>query len=644
MYSILMIWTLRIYSTKKLDKMLFNIMTLNTIRIHYLIKLVIFWLLYFAFFRFLFLLFHHSKIPAGYLYESGLSFFHGLRLDLSTACILIFCPLILLTLQHTIKSKRVHQINNIFNYILITIVSFFSIANIKIYEEWGTLLNARALNYMLYPDEVLSFISFWPLLILLLSSIIFAFIGILFYRKFVTNFSPSSKSIKRVVIESAIFPVLILIGGRGGIQQAPINESFAHFSNIQINNLIATNNIWYLGHSLMDASDKQNLYVFSDLKNAKKIKEDLFIKGKDKTQYILKTSKPNIVFIVLESWTADIIKRLGGEEDVTPHFDALTKEGLLFTQMYGSGFRTEQGLVSIFSGFPAQPNNSIITTPSKAEKLPSLTTELQKKGYQLSFYYGGEIEFANMKSYLLNSGFEKIIDKDDFSKDQQNSKWGAHDEFVFEKQLKDLKNEKQPFCAVVLTLSSHEPFEVPISTPFIGTDEADRFRKAAYYSDLCLYNYIEQAKKESWYSNTIFILVADHGHRLPKNRNLNNPEARRIAAMIIGGALVDSLHGQTIEKICNQNDLPATILAQLQINQSDFVWSKNVFNEESKSFAYYSNENVLGWITPEETIIYSFATRSLNEQQNHIEKKVNDSSLIQAKAYLQTLYQQYLDY
>ncbi len=144
----------------------------------------------------------------------------------------------------------------------------------------------------------------------------------------------------------------------------------------------------------------------------------------------------------LESWTADVVECLGGEKSVAPRLGKLAEEGILFTNFYSTGYRTEQGLISIFSGFPAQPNNSIINTIGKSEHLPSLNVELGKQGYQSSFYYGGEIEFANMKSYLVNTQFERIIDKNNFQKQELNSKWGAHDEYVFKKQLSDLKTEK----------------------------------------------------------------------------------------------------------------------------------------------------------------------------------------------------------
>ena len=615
----------------------------SAVKVHYIVRLLIFWLLLFAVFRLAFIIYHHTKIPDDLHSETGLSFFYALRLDLSTACAAAIIPYILWSFQQFFKHRYIHLLNLVFNMGCIVLVSILSIANLKIYGEWGTLLSARAFNYLLYPQEVLSFISFWSVSLLLLVCVIFIYAASRFYRRFVTNFSypVENKKIKTGMI--ILIPFLLVIGIRGGLQLAPVNESSSYYSSLQINNHIATNNIWYLMHSIVEANDTRNPYIFMDNSKAKNITAELFENTPDEPQTFLKTTRPNIVLIILESWTADILKALDGEENVTPHFDELRKQGLLFTQMYGSGFRTEQGLAAILSGFPAQPNNSIITTPGKAEKLPSLNNELVKSGYQSSFYYGGEIEFANMKSYLLNTHFEKIVDKNSFDKNQLNSKWGAHDEYVFKKQLEGLKTEKQPFFSVVLTLSTHEPFEVNMQTPFTGGEEQERFKKAAYYTDYCLYNYFNEARQQPWYSNTLFVLIADHGHHLPKNRNMNLPESRRITAMIMGEVLADKLKGKTIDKIVNQNDLPATLLNAMELPYSQFVWSRNIFNPHTKEFACYSNENVLGWVAPQQNIIYSFSSKNA-DIQSKTQSKLNDTVLMQAQAYLQTLYKQYLDY
>jgi phosphoglycerol transferase MdoB-like AlkP superfamily enzyme len=620
-------------------------MKLNTIKIHYLIKLIVFWILFFAFFRLLFVIYHHAKIPDGKHSNTVMAFIYGLRLDLSVACFAAIIPYVLWSIQQFYKRRLTHKINLFFNVFLIILISLLSIANIKIYGEWGTLLNARALHYLLYPKEAVASISIWALSLLLFSSFTAAYIGIKYYRKHLTHFSYTIENKKLKVALIIIFPVLLMIGARGGLQLAPVNESAAYYSPLSINNHVATNNIWYLAHSILDANETKNPFLFTSNENAKKITAYLFDTPKDEHEIsITKINKPNIIIIVLESWTADIIKALDGENNVTPYFDELQKEGILFTQMYGSGYRTDQGLVSILSGFPAQPYNSIITTPNKTEKIPSINNTFSKQGYQSSFYYGGESEFANIKSYLLNTHFQKIIDKTDFKGNEFNSKWGAHDEYVLQKQLTDLTYEKQPFFSVLLTLSTHEPFDVPMKTPFKGGLEEDQFRKAAYYTDQCLSAYFNKAKKQNWYANTLFVLVADHGHHLPKKRDMSYPEGRRITALLMGGALNKKLQGKKIDKICNQNDWPAILLSQLKLPHTEFFWSKDVLNKNTKEFAYYSNENSLGWITPQQNIIYSLTSNKVEAIQPKTQNTLNDSLLIQAKAFLQTFYQTYLDY
>ena len=239
-----------------------NKVTLNNFKAHYLLKLITFWLVYFALFRLLFVVYHHSTIPRSNYVETSLSFVYGFRLDVSTACILVFFPFVLWMLQQFFTTLLFYRINQIYNYCAIVVISVLSIANIKMYEEWGTLLSVRALKFMLYPTEALSFISVGPLLILIASCVFFSFFGLYFYRKFETNFSCTQKKLKQKMAEFFVTPILLIVGARGGLQQAPINESNSYFSHTHLINLIAKNNIWYLGHSIVDANDERNPYLF----------------------------------------------------------------------------------------------------------------------------------------------------------------------------------------------------------------------------------------------------------------------------------------------------------------------------------------------------------------------------------------------
>ena len=184
-----------------------------------------------------------------------MSFWYALRLDLATICILLIVPYILWALQQFYKNKLIHQINLGYNILLISIVSILSIFNIKIYGEYGSLLNTEDLVYLVYPKEAVTFLSIWSLLLLLASSAFFAYIGIRSYRRNITSFSLPFENKKIKLAQIVLFPICLFFGVKVGSKAVPENEKGIHFSPIKINNDIATNNIWYLGNSICNRKD-----------------------------------------------------------------------------------------------------------------------------------------------------------------------------------------------------------------------------------------------------------------------------------------------------------------------------------------------------------------------------------------------------
>ena len=227
----------------------------NKIKIHYLVRLTLFWLLFFALFRVLFIVYHHTKIPDGQHSETSLSFLYALRLDLATICAMTLIPYILWAFQQFYKSKFIHQVNLVYNILLISLVSVLSIFNIKLYGEYGSLLNTEDLVYLIYPKEAVTFLSLWSLILLLCASGIFAYVGIRSYRRNITSFSLPFENKTIRIVQIAIIPILLFLGVRGGTQAIPINEKDIQYSTIKINNDIATNNIWYLGNSICHRKD-----------------------------------------------------------------------------------------------------------------------------------------------------------------------------------------------------------------------------------------------------------------------------------------------------------------------------------------------------------------------------------------------------
>jgi hypothetical protein len=227
----------------------------NTIRSHYLLRLAIFWLLFFALFRVLFIIYHHAKIPDGEHSETSMAFLYGVRLDIATTCMLLVIPYVLWTFQQFYKHRFIHIVNLIYNITLIGTVSLLSIFNIKLYGEYGNLLDTEDLVYLLYPKEAITFLSLWSLFLIIAVAGCFAYYGVKAYRANITNFSipVENKMYKFSLI--CIIPIILFVLMRGGLQDAPINEKNPHYSNLKINNDIATNNIWYLGHSISHRKD-----------------------------------------------------------------------------------------------------------------------------------------------------------------------------------------------------------------------------------------------------------------------------------------------------------------------------------------------------------------------------------------------------
>jgi phosphoglycerol transferase MdoB-like AlkP superfamily enzyme len=268
--------------------------------------------------------------------------------------------------------------------------------------------------------------------------------------------------------------------------------------------------------------------------------------------------------------------------------------------MYGSGDRTDKGIVAVLSGYPAQPTTSIVKTPVKASKLPMISKVLAAKGYSTSFYYGGELEFANMKAYLLGGDFEKYTSKNDFDSKDQNSKWGAHDGVVMQRVVDGLNKETSPFFCTWLTLSSHEPFEIPVPPVLKGTDDVSLFLSSLHYTDQVVYDFIEQCKKQPWWANTLVVITADHGHRLPRTEKKINDF--KIPVLFLGGALRQQ--GIINERVGSQTDIPATVLAQLNLPVKDFAWSRNLFDPAAPQWAYFCFNNGYGFVQPGNYFIF----------------------------------------
>lgn len=426
---------------------------------------------------------------------------------------------------------------------------------------------------------------------------------------------------------------LLFVAIRGGVTVSTMNLSRAYFSNDRALNHLAINPQLSLLYSGTHQADFASQYRFLSEEEASA--EFFRLTGATfaPTDSLLREPTPDIYIIIAESFSAHLMPSLGGEA-VAVELDAIAADGLLLTNFYASSFRTDRALPAILSGFPAQPNTSVMKYVEKAEKLPSLPAALRQRGYQSSYYYGGDANFTNMLAYLKNQGFTSVVSDADFPLSQRLSKWGAHDHVLFDRVIADVDRtpaDAVPQFRVIQTSSSHEPFEVPFHKSFHPDDPERQLRANAFaYTDSCIGHFVRHLKASPRWAHSLLIIVPDHYGAYPDIADVRL--RHHIPLIITGGAL--NAPPQRIATVASQIDIAATLLAMLNINSSQFTFSHNIFDPDSPHFAFFTEPEYMGFVTDSSTIIY-------NLDANRLEVAIGDSSsqsLTQAKAFLQTLY------
>ncbi|HWV31311.1 MAG TPA: sulfatase-like hydrolase/transferase [Dyadobacter sp.] len=595
------------------------------------------WVVIFQFFRVIFLAYHYKKaleLPSSLWVASAT---HGLPMDISFAAYILAIPTLLMMFTGQ-RWDWYRRTLSIYTIVIVSLITLLTVVDLELFRAWGFRIDATSLHYLETPAEAMASMGAAPVwqLVLLLIVLIF-----LVNRVLQTIIRRVAGSFRRSPLLYTIPAFLIIAGSliipiRGGFQLAPMNESAVFFSDKSFANYAAVNVPWnYMRSVLNESYSNENPFKYSEDAEAKQTVADLYKSNGTTEQVVDTVGKKNVLVIIWESFTAKAVGSLGGLQNITPQFDQIAKEGLLFTNIYASGNRSDKGMVAILSGYPAQPTTSIIKIPKKTASLPSLPTIFKTNGWQTSFYYGGETEFANMKSYFLQQGFDRIVDINDFDSKDMNSKWGAHDHVVFKRLMHDLDQEKQPFFSTMFTLSSHEPFEVPTKTVIQGNDPEHLFLNALHYTDESLGAFLREAQTRPWWKNTLVVIIADHGHPLPETRK-DKPSEFHIPMLWLGGAL--AAEPSRVDTLASQTDLAATILDQMHLPSGTFAWSNDIFKKGRQGFAYFAFNNGLGWMRPDGFLVRDNIGGNITEKHGALPPQEEGLG----KAYLQSSFGDYL--
>lgn len=574
---------------------------------------------------------YNGSIEKGFRFADYMQvMIHGASLDAATAGYLTAFPFLLVLISIWFRKFPLKKILYGYYILAAALISIIFVVDMALYTFWGFKLDASVFLYIDSPKEALASVSVGFILLRVLAILLLIALNSWVLLKITPSVLTATR--KRIAGTAG----MLLLGGvlfiiiRGGVTESTSNIGQVYFSNEPFLNHSAVNPDFSLLSSMGKSQDFASEFNFFDEEKRAALFDGLYpTTDGDSIIQVLNTKRPNILIILMEGFGGAFVEPLGGLPDVTPHFNRLSKEGIFFTNCYANSFRTDRGTVCTFSGYLGLPTASVMKIPAKSRTLPAIAEGLSKAGYKTDFLYGGDINFTNMKSYLLSTGYQRLTANTDFSLAEQTSNaWGVNDDITFEYLYNQLRNRKEegPWHTAFLTLSSHEPFEVPYHRL------EDKIPNAFAYTDECLGKFIDRLKQTPAWKDLLVICLPDHGFYYPREGSNAMPRFYHIPLLWLGGAVKQPMQ---VDKIMNQTDLAATLLGQLGLEHTAFTFSRNVLGSDYKyPFAFYSFNN--GFSFRDSTGVTVFDNNSGSILFD--EPEADESRLDKGKAILQTVY------
>ena len=548
---------------------------------------------------------------------------HGLSLDLSMGLYILSLPFLCLAVSIWVPRERLFR--NILRpfYIVISLaMALIFVADTSLYEFWLFKLDAFCLQYLETPTEAMASVSTSYILMRLLTIALLTAIFTWAYWKIPLKLPKIRKRILSSIGALLLIP-LIIIGIRGGLDESTTNIGQVYYSQNQFLNHSAVNPIFSFFASLEKSGSNIVSFKFMDQKTCDEIVSQLYNTQSIDCDTLLTTNTPNIIVILLDSCGGQFTE-IGGRTDITPNLNKMAKEGIYFANCHANSWRTDRGTLCTWSGYPSFPNTSVMKIPAKSRTLPNIARTLQQeRGYSTHYLYGGDINFTNMRSYLVSGGFQDLTWKTDYTTDeQQTARWGVRDDITFQTLTQLTKTMKQPFLIGYSTLSSHSPWDVPIH------HFDDEVLNAFYYLDQCVGNFIQQLRHSDLWNHTLIVMLPDHGI-VHAGLDESNPLLNHIPMLWLGGVVKQP---RRIEQVCNQTDLPATLLGQLGIAHDEYTFSRDVLSTTYKHpFAIHTYDDGYTIIDSTSFVNYDFISNRVVTTSG----KDSDKLMQWAKAILQ---------
>ena len=523
---------------------------------------------------------------------------HGMSLDLSTALYFMIIPFLLVVVSIWWTGRWLQWLMRGWFCLVAVAFSLAFVADTALYPHWGFKLDATCLQYLSTPEAAAASVSWGWLIIGTIATI--GIVGIMgwAYWRICRPFSPLRKRWP-LGLTCLVLAPLVFLGIRGGVNESTTNIGQVYYSQTPFLNHAAVNPVFSFLASFEKSVRANVRYTFYEEAECDSLLQGLFPTTSEGLDTLLTTRRPNVVLIMLEG-AGGMFTKISGRDHVMPYFSRLSDEGIYFSQCYANSFRTDRGTLCTWSGYPSFPTMSVMKSPQKSGSLPSLARSLQHEGYATHYFYGGDINFTNMRSYLVGTGFQRLSSMSDYSlQEQRTARWGVRDDLMFRYVREEIegwaKDAKKPHLIGFSTLSSHEPWDVPVSLMDDPVENAFR------YLDQCLEEFIETLRKSPAWDSLLLVLVPDHGighYGLDET----NPLRNHIPVVWVGGAVREP---REVSVICNQTDQVATLLGQMGLPHDDFRFSRDVLSQNYiVPFAYHTFNNGFSIIDSTRFVVY----------------------------------------
>ena len=550
---------------------------------------------------------------------------HGLSLDLSTSLYFLILPFLTTIISLWWDNQKLQTFLRIYYAVVAIMMTLAFVADTSLYPFWGFKLDASCLQYLETPTEARASVSGFYMALRILLLIIGSYILYQFYKAipFWTK-NPSQRH--AATFSNLLLIPLFIIGIRGGLGESTTNIGQVYYSSQQFLNHSAVNPVFSFLASLEKNSSSVPEYKFMEEAERARLMADIYPTTSVDSDTLLRTKTPHVIIILLESCGGIFTEDIGGRKEIMPNLNRYVHEGVYFSQFYANSYRTDRGTLCTLSGYPSFPKSSVMKMPAKTRFLPGIAKSLREAGYKTSYLYGGDINFTNMRSYLVTTGFDQLCWQKDYSLEEQHSaNWGVRDDITFAtlyEQIAGFKSDEH-YLIGYSTLSSHEPWDVPTH------ELKEEIPNAFHYLDQCIGTFIEKVRKTPQWDNLLIVLLPDHGFTyfgVSEEHEMHD----HVPMLWLGGALKEP---RRIDVLCNQTDLPATLLGQLGLPHDDFLFSRDIMSRNyTYPFAVHTYNN---GITMKDST--GFAVYDLNANRIVVDKSTDSEALIRrGMAILQT--------